>query len=130
MSTPPHATSSSYLFLTLWLQSPGTNFRQPFTHETWGTTIDECDWYGVFFLRQYDWLGDFALTLGEIGVQGQISADLALLTALVVLDLTSARQVGSISPSVGVLTSHVVLQKTLLTGTIPSSFGALKFFVA
>jgi hypothetical protein len=82
-----------YALATLWFQTP-THFASPrvSTNLTWATAINECDWYGVNCSSSgtnNNRVVVSSLQLEQIGVQGRIPDDLALLTALTEIDFTS-----------------------------------------
>jgi hypothetical protein len=131
-----------YALATLWFQTPNhfddtfltTTMTNITTATTWAQwTVHECEWYGVTCRDRNAIIaahgGIDSLRLESISVRGGIPEDLALLTDLVAIDLTSTALVGTIPPSLGDhLTSLQQLylrDNRLLTGAIPSSFGAL-----
>jgi hypothetical protein len=118
-----------YALATFWFQTPDhfDDTFAPSVRVTWGnSTVHECDWYGVNCSRPLGVVD--ALRLNRI-VRGEIPDDLALLTDLVVLDLSASDQlVGTIPSSLGqhlTALTYLVLFNTALTGTIPSSLAAL-----
>jgi hypothetical protein len=124
-----------YALATLWLPilspSPLDN--------TWGTTLDECEWYNVICsceLPSSNTTCDdgaaartvVALQLDDTGMHGRIPDDLPLLTDLITIDLTSTALEGTIPPSWGehlTLLRRLNLRDNYLTGTVSSSLGAL-----
>jgi hypothetical protein len=100
------------------LDFAGANFGTPCTNG------GECEWSGV----ECDGKGRVtALKLVYQSVQGQIPADLGLLTDLTFLSLAINSLSGTIPSSLGALTAlkYLALDKNDLSGTIPSSLGAL-----
>lgn len=117
-----------YALTTLWFQTPD-HFVNTFLttiNNTWGNpAVHECDWYGVTCDRSTGRVE--MLQLEEI-VRGGIPADLALLTGLIVLELSlSSHLVGTIPSSLGRLDSLDTLRlfDNALTGTIPAELAAL-----
>jgi Leucine-rich repeat (LRR) protein len=114
-----------YALGTLWFQTPD-HFDETYlrTNDTWGTALDECEWFGVVCYRT----GAVATLQLEGLVQGEIPADLALLTDLAWLDLSLSKGlVGTIPSSLGTMTNLLALFviASALTGTIPSSLASL-----
>jgi hypothetical protein len=113
-----------YALATLWFQTPANFALRPSAGNTWGTSVDVCEWSDVY-CGSSD--GDNrhlveSLQLGSVGLQGgHIPVDLGLLTSLMLLDLTSNKLAGTIPSSWG----HLALQNNDLTGTIPSTLGSL-----
>jgi Leucine-rich repeat (LRR) protein len=137
--TPSPMTSTShsrivirqrYALATLWFQTPANfEMRIAAVRDTWGTARDECDWYGVTCVATVDGRVVQSLTLEAVGVQGNIPPDLALLTHLTSLELTSnSRLTGTIPSSLGTFLTNLQslrLFNNALIGAIPSSFGSL-----
>jgi Leucine-rich repeat (LRR) protein len=99
---------------------------------TWGhSTVHECNWYGVNCSSTLG-VAD-ALVLDNV-VRGEIPDDLALLTNMTSLELMlSDQMVGTIPSSLGQhLTALTVLglSENALTGSIPSTLGALTALTA
>jgi hypothetical protein len=113
-----------YALATLCFQSP-TYFdsaRPMSSNKTWATAVDECEWKGVVCHNSTGMVGSVQLEKEVFLHGGHIPDDLALLTALIILDLTSSRLVGTIPSSLAHLTAlqEFVLQNNALTGTISS----------
>jgi hypothetical protein len=118
-----------YVLATMWFLQPmptTTGFGSA-DHEfatTWTTNIDECEWSYV----ECDGNGVVtSLNLRFENAQGQIPADLGLLTDLTFLDLWGNQLSGTIPSSLGALTAltYLDLNGNQLAGTIPSSIGAM-----
>jgi hypothetical protein len=119
-----------YALATLWFQTPDhfDHPRLPDTRfeDTWGTTLDECDWLGVTCRNATFGLVNKLQLNGS--VRGGIPNDLALLTDLTSLGLSLSDQlVGTIPFTLGALTALEFLSffDNSLSGTVPSQFGAM-----
>jgi hypothetical protein len=91
-----------YALATLWFQTPTHFALRPSAGNTWGTSVNVCEWTDVYCDNRY--LVE-NLQFSSVGLQGgHIPADLGLLTSLTVLDLTSNKLAGTIPSSLGYLT--------------------------
>jgi hypothetical protein len=121
--------SQRYALLTLWYQQ--TNNTSWSVTSGWLVDSDECNWYGILCasndlggnLSIRNVVSDVILPLN--GINGTISADLGLLTALTYFELSANALSGSVPESIGQWTAleYFDILDNGLDGTLPESIG-------
>jgi Leucine rich repeat len=119
------ALRQRYALTALWFQVPDgfSRFTSAFD-STWATSTGECGWLNIACSTT----GSVTyVDLDSDAVNGNIPADLGLLTVLTRLALGSNVLTGTIPSSLGSLTDlySLDLHSNALTGTIPSTFTSL-----